>query len=982
MSILKCFDCDQNFPTPESLTQHLWTSHLVSEVTADGGCPKCGGSLSSTNATYHYSCFFDVEDRELELFHDTSKRQCPLCDQAIPHEELESHVLNHSLIDWAGHLGADRSCTVCDDSVDDLTAHLACIHTIDREDPNPTDGSRPCPMGGCDSRFTSKGKLLWHIWESHLDNTGTQTTCPGCESPLEIGELTSHLPCIDAPGKSVSKLLPTSDRTCFICDLTVYDSSVLHRHFYQKHLTQRERCPGCKEQLTNAEGADIADHVACIARVTGETPIQSLEPEWPCPACGEIYDSKSLLGSHLERQHLELLLADSRCTDCGEPMSDLSSHLGCILGDTGSDHAVDTLELEPQQMVDEETYFSKLYEFNDREREAERSQNRNAYQNTQTKRLAKQQKAIPELVYVGETYHPNFDTQLIYEYPVEEGESVTDDYLIEQFGFYPPEIVLVGTDQRDSNLPQPGTITFVDETTIGIAYPELDGGLNVSPLRNLSKDDRTYHIAKLLNPAPYDAERNAIEKVQSGGLLRDVVLGRRQLSGTPLRLPAEATGQLNEYQVRAVERVLGTEEVVCIHGPPGTGKTRTLTHLIRLAVSMDMRVLATSHSNQAIDNLLVGTSTHTEPDPSSLHYVGKPAGRDRFLPSQLRDLDEDNEERKQRATAYLNRPTELSIARIGYNTASSVVSEQYQNRSPGDADVVAGTMGSIGGTDSDLGSFDIVIVDEAGQAAQPPTFIPASNAGTLVLAGDHLQLPPYAADEEAKDEHLHISLFEHLLNVYGRDISEFLGLQYRMNEQIVSFPNEHVYDGQIKTASPNRDWQVGGLSPIMAVDISGTEETPPGSNSKRNPEEAKVVANHVKLLRITGLEASDIGVITPYKAQIDAINAAINEKLGRLPNLKVDTVDSFQGSEREAIIVSWVRSNEQNNTGFLSFPEEGKRRLNVAMTRPRKRLVLIGDWNTLGTVGTHEDREDSCSHLFAKLYKFLNDRNLIKYIDH
>jgi len=978
MSLLKCFGCDEEFATPQSLTQHLWATHLADKVTEDERCPTCDGSISKANATYHYPCFFDVEEGELGLFHDTSKTVCPLCEQSTSRSELESHALNHSLIDWVGYLGEDHSCDVCSEPIHNIVDHLSCLHKKCSQSSELKESAILCPKERCDYSST-KGKLLWHIWESHIDTNGRQAVCPGCDATFEIGDLTKHLVCIDSLDESISNLLPTPDRTCFICGLTVYDNSVLHRHFYLKHLTQQKRCPDCGEQLTESEGADIADHIGCVARVTGETPLESLDSEWPCPVCDDIYDSKQSLTSHVESRHLHLLLDDTECSECGTPISDLANHTECLLGESWSEYAKETVSIDPKQTVDPEEYFRELYEFNDRERTAERKQNRERYENTNIERLARNQKAIPELVYTGETYNPHFDTQLIYEYPVEEDESISNDnYLVDQFGIYPREIVLVGTDQRDSNLPQPGTVTFVDETTIGIAFPELDGGLNEPPLANLAKDNRTYHAAKLLNPAPYEAERKAIQKVHSGGFPRDIVLGERTLSGVPFKLPAEAVGQLNEYQVRAIERALGTEDVVCIHGPPGTGKTRALTSLIRLAVATDMRVLATSHSNQAVDNLLVGTSTAVEPDPSSLHYVGKPAGRDRFLPSQLRDLGDDDTEAKQQAVEYLNRPTEFSIARVGGNTTSSVVREQYENRPPEKADIVAGTMGAVGGTDANLGSFDLVIVDEAGQAAQPPTFIPASHAGTLVLAGDHLQLPPYAADEEAKNDHMHISLFEHLLEVYGRDISEFLGLQYRMNEQIVSFPNTHVYDGKIETALPNRDWQVGNLAPIMGVDIAGTEETPPGSQSKRNREEAEVVADHVKLLTISGLEASEIGVITPYTGQIGTINRTIKQKLGRLPELKVATVDSFQGSEREAIIVSWVRSNDQNNIGFLSFPEDGKRRLNVAMTRAQKRLVLIGDWNTLGTVGQNEDPEKTCSELFAKLYQWLNDQQLIK----
>ena len=140
------------------------------------------------------------------------------------------------------------------------------------------------------------------------------------------------------------------------------------------------------------------------------------------------------------------------------------------------------------------------------------------------------------------------------------------------------------------------------------------------------------------------------------------------------------------------------------------------------------------------------------------------------------------------------------------------------------------------------------------------------------------------------------------------------------------------------------------------------------------------MANHVKLLLDAGLEASEIGVITPYTGQIRSIKSATHSLLGPLRGLKVATVDSFQGAQREAIIVSWVRSNKWNNSGFLSFPEEGKRRLNVAMTRARKRLVLIGDWNTLGTPGRHEDPAETCSELFAELYQWLNTEGLVKHI--
>lgn len=982
MSVLDCFDCDETFPTPQQLETHVWKEHLSSQPDEEGACPTCTDPLDKSNATYHYPCFFDVDAAKLGLFHDTGSQLCPLCGRPQEDEEIESHLQDHSTTEWAGVLGDQRTCDVCEDVVRDAGDHLYCIRAASVSDTGDASDSETCPSEGCDATFENTGLLLWHIWDTHLDAQGQKRTCSGCDETIGIGDLRNHLPCIDTFDRRVSRLLPSLDRTCFICDLEVYDSSVLHRHMYQKHLTRQGHCPSCGETLSEAENADIVEHVVCIARATGRTPMRSLDSMWPCPVCGETYSLRQSLSSHVEDTHLELLIGDSLCNECGNPLTSLSDHLDCLLETRVTSRRGEGVRLVPNDGVDEKQYFDELHEFVDRERAVERESNRQRYEDSSIEHLAREQEAIPELVYIGEQSHPHFDTQLVFERPLGEKESEKNsENLVAKFGIYPREIILVGSEQHDSHLPQPGTVTFIDEQTIGIAFPELDGNLETPPLLNLTKDDRTYHVARLLNPATFDAEQEAIDEIRANQRLRDIVLGRTTLEGEALRLPDAATGQLNQYQVRAVERALGSEDVLCIHGPPGTGKTRTLTHLIRLAVARGQRVLAASHSNQAIDNLLVGTSTRVTPDPSSLHYVGSPAGRDRVLPPELEEaVEEGDENDKERAIQYLNRPNELSIARVGFNTENSVVNQEYTACSPREADVVAGTMGSLGITDTDFGEFDIVVIDEAGQAAQPPTFIPASYAGTLVLAGDHLQLPPFAADEEAKEEQMHISLFEHLLNVYGPDVSELLRRQYRMNEQIAAFPNEHIYNGRIETDEGNKDWRVDGLVPIMAVDIAGEEETPPGSTSKRNPQEAEMVADHVKLLVNSGLSPDEIGVITPYTAQISEINSAIYSKCGKLSGLKVATVDSFQGSEREAIVVSWVRSNRQNRSGFLSFPEEGKRRLNVAMTRPRKRLVLIGDWNTLGSVGPSEDRENTCSHLFAALYQWLNEQNLIKRI--
>jgi superfamily I DNA and/or RNA helicase len=320
------------------------------------------------------------------------------------------------------------------------------------------------------------------------------------------------------------------------------------------------------------------------------------------------------------------------------------------------------------------------------------------------------------------------------------------------------------------------------------------------------------------------------------------------------------------------------------------------------------------------------------------------------------------------------------MARVGQNSTNEIVRRNYSGVSPKQADIVGSTTNSAARLDSN--EFDLVVVDEATQASQPATFVPWLKGDKMVLAGDHRQLPPYCSDETAKDEEMHISLFEHLLDIYGRDIAERLGVQYRMNSDIADFSIDKFYEGEITHGKGNKDWTVNDLSPILGINISGEEETDEDTHSKCNPVEARVVAKEAKKILNEGIETGDIGIITPYTAQIGVIDEAL-QKVGvdNHYDIKIDTIDSFQGSERKAIIVSFVRSNNRNSSGFLAFPEEGKRRLNVAITRAQRRLSLIGDWETLGNVADYNSSDQSCADVYADLAEYLINREHMVDID-
>ncbi|NPB06757.1 MAG: IGHMBP2 family helicase [Aquificae bacterium] len=451
--------------------------------------------------------------------------------------------------------------------------------------------------------------------------------------------------------------------------------------------------------------------------------------------------------------------------------------------------------------------------------------------------------------------------------------------------------------------------------------------------------------------------------------------------------------ELNAYQKEAVERALRADELFLVHGPPGTGKTTTLVELIKRAVERGERVLATADSNAAVDNLLERLVREGVPAVR----VGSPvrvlpAVRERTLDAlvsrepeygELKKLYDEIEKIKARQRALV--PPEprfrrglsdeeiLRLARLGRSArglSSSTISQMarwialrneakklYQQakkleeklvrRVLSRAPVVCTTNATAGSELLEPERFDLTVIDEATQATEPSCLIPLVKSPKLVMAGDHKQLPPTVLSEKAKP--LSYTLFERMLELYGEPVYAMLRLQYRMNEPIVEFPNRTFYGGKLLTPPevarrrlpvkhPPGGPYADPEKPLVFKAVQGREEQKKGSTSYYNEAEATEAVKAVKELLKAGLKPEQVGVVSPYEEQVKLL-----EELLKNEGVEVKTVDGFQGREKEAMVVSFVRANPEGELGFL----KDYRRLNVAVTRPRTKLVLLGHEETL-----------------------------------
>ncbi len=509
---------------------------------------------------------------------------------------------------------------------------------------------------------------------------------------------------------------------------------------------------------------------------------------------------------------------------------------------------------------------------------------------------------------------------------------------------------------------------------------------------------------------------NALSEVlRAGGNrlaeLRDVLLGAQQArftepnDGDPLSNNLYYPSPLNESQLAAVRHVMLAQDVAIIHGPPGTGKTTTLVQAILETTRRERRVLVCAPSNTAVDLLTEklaerGVNVIRMGNPSRVsdlllqhtldarviaHASYAKMRAMRQTADQYRDTASDRVSKRARDAGFDERQQRRQLreeARALIQAADDL--ERFIAEDVVDSvQVITCTL--VGASNRNIRhlTFETVFIDEAAQALEPGCWIPIAKGERVILAGDHHQLPPTVKSEKAAREGLRETLFEKCIKRQPAT-ARMLTVQYRMHEQIMAFSSERFYGGQLQA---HQSVRLAGLDeyldvydpsfapdlPVEFIDTAGLgflEVTIPESRSTANPEEADLLLRRLtQLLQLLQLPKADepaeheyvqkpltIGVIAPYRAQINYLKDAIEENAqlnGWLQHrvLSVGTVDSFQGQERDIIAISLTRSNHHGEIGFLS----DIRRMNVGMTRARRKLLLVGDSSTLSANAFFKD---------------------------
>lgn len=454
--------------------------------------------------------------------------------------------------------------------------------------------------------------------------------------------------------------------------------------------------------------------------------------------------------------------------------------------------------------------------------------------------------------------------------------SVNNKSISGDFGIFTDDEVLIKIESDEQSTSIEGKVVDVTDPCLKIR-PHSDNAKKLQ--RKLSRANNIT-LTGLVNTTTYDRRYKAIDQVEEHPIL-PILVGDEPVNFSHQRVSNTREFDKDLYdddrQSKGIRKALSAEKIACLQGPPGTGKTRVIIELVRRMALAGCRVLVAAETNAAVDNFLVGSTQDDLIDDDSLLYHHENNG--------------------------------LDVARTNSDNDSThpVAAEKFQSIDPQTAQVVASTHSSSAILPNEQ-SFDYVIVDEASQASIPSSLISIIRGDTCILVGDHKQLPPFTQQRGMRK-----SMIDRLYSgtgIYGSKIGVRFNKQYRMDERIADFPSKEFYEGDLETASSanihRRDLE---MEPIGIYDIEGSNER--GNESKFNPAEADRVEMVLEMLiDRKSVRSQDIGIAAPYGRQVDFIRSQIEtSNLPSVGDVKVDTFDSFQGSERKTMILSFTRSN-------------------------------------------------------------------------
>ncbi|MDM8233677.1 AAA domain-containing protein [Phocaeicola barnesiae] len=519
------------------------------------------------------------------------------------------------------------------------------------------------------------------------------------------------------------------------------------------------------------------------------------------------------------------------------------------------------------------------------------------------------------------------------------------------------------------------TVNYVDEDRMVVILPNVDALFMLQRSEVLGVqlyfDETSYRLMFEALKQVISAKNNRLAE------LRDIFHGTQPASTfsfQPVRFP-----WLNCTQEEAVNKVLHAKDVAIVHGPPGTGKTTTLVEAIYETLHRENQVLVCAQSNMAVDwiseklvdrgvsVLRIGNPSRVNDKMLSFTYERRFESHPDYtqlwsIRKAIRELygrirkSSDREQIRTKINSLKDRATELEI-RIN----EALFSE---------ARVIACTL--VGSANRILTGqkFGTVFIDEAAQALEAACWIAIRKADRVILAGDHCQLPPTVKDPQALRAGLGYTLMQSIVKNRPETVS-LLKVQYRMNDEIMRFSSNWFYGGMLESAPEVKYRSILDFdTPIEWVNTEGMDcnEEFVGENYGRiNKPEAELSVAQLKayILKIGKErfleEKIDVGLISPYKAQVQYLRQLIRKDNFFKPYrsaITINTVDGFQGQERDVILISLVRANEEGQIGFLN----DLRRMNVAITRARMKLIILGDVSTL------------TRHTFyAELYRYIED---------